>query len=43
MNRTFGTVVIISVSNRFNDLAHLKDKILRAVDNVAIGEVEHVS
>jgi len=43
MNRTFGTVVIISVSNRFNDLLHLKDKILKAVDTVSKGKIEHVS
>ena len=43
INRTFGTVVIISVSNRFNDLLHLKDKILEAVDSVSKGEIEHIS
>ncbi len=43
INRTFGTVVIISVSNRFNDLLHLKDKILKAVDTVSKGEIEHIS
>ncbi|RUM69577.1 MAG: hypothetical protein DSZ09_00995 [Sulfurovum sp.] len=42
INRTFGTVVIISVSNRFNDLLHLKDKILEAVDSVSHGKIEHV-
>lgn len=34
-------MVIISVSNRFNDLVHLKDKILKAVDSVSNGEIEH--
>ena len=43
INRTFGTVVIISVSNRFNDLVHLKDKILKAVDSVSKGRIEHIS
>ena len=43
INRTFGTVVIISVSNRFNDLLHLRDKILKAVDSVSKGEIEHIS
>jgi len=43
INRSFGTVVIISVSNRFNDLVHLKDKILKAVDTVAKGKIEHIS
>ncbi len=43
INRKFGTVVIISVSNRFNDLLHLKDKILKAVDTVSKGKIEHVS
>jgi len=38
INRTFGTVVIISVSNRFNDLLHLK-----AVDTVSKGGIEHIS
>jgi len=42
-NRTFGTVVIISVSNRFNDLLHLKDKILKAVNSVSKGKIEHIS
>jgi len=42
INRTFGTVVIISVSNRFNDLLHLKDKILEAIDSVSHGKIEHV-
>ncbi len=41
--RNFGTVVIISVSNRFNDLLHLKEKIVRAVYSVAKGEIVHVS
>ena len=43
INRKFGTVVIISVSNRFNDLLHLKDKIFKAVDSVSNGEIEHIS
>jgi len=43
INRSFGTVVIISVSNRFNDLVHLKDKILKAVDTVTKGKIEHIS
>ena len=43
INKTFGTVVIISVSNRFNDLLHLKDKILKAVDTISKGEIEHIS
>ena len=43
INRKFGTVVIISVSNRFSDLLHLKDKILKAVDSVSKGKIEHIS
>jgi len=43
INRSFGTVVIISVSNRFDDLKHLKDKILKAVNTVSKGKIEHVS
>ena len=42
INRTFGTVVIISVSNRFNDLQHLQDKILEAVESVAKGKISHI-
>ena len=41
--RTFGTVVILAVSNRFSDLEHLKDKILEAVHSVSKGNIEHVS
>ena len=43
LKRTFGTVVILAVSNRFADLEHLKDKILEAVYSVSKGEIEHVS
>ena len=43
LKRTFGTVVILAVSNRFADLKHLKDKILEAVDNVSKGYIEHIS
>ena len=43
LKRTFGTVVILAVSNRFADLKHLKDKILEAVDNVSKGDIEHIS
>ncbi len=42
-NRNFGTVVIIAVSNRFNDLLHLKEKILRAVYLVKKGGLKHLS
>jgi len=38
----FGTVVIISVSNRFNNLLHLKDKILKTVNTVSKGEIEAI-
>ena len=43
LKRTFGTVVILAVSNRFADLEHLKDKILKAVSLVSKGNIEHVS
>ncbi len=43
LKRTFGTVVILAVSNRFADLEHLKEKILQAVNSVSIGEIAHVS
>ncbi len=42
INRKFGTVVIFAVSNRFNDLLHLKDKILKAVNSVSKGKIEHI-
>ena len=32
----------IAVSNRFNDLLHLKDKILKAVNSVSKGKIEHI-
>ncbi len=41
-NRIFGTVVIRSVSNRFSDLIHLKDELIRAADSVAPGNIIHV-
>ena len=43
LKRTFGTVVILAVSNRFSDLEHLEDKILKAVSSVSRGEIAHVS
>ena len=43
LKRKFGTVVILAVSNRFSDLEHLKDKILKAVYSVSKGVIEHVS
>ncbi|MCD6212227.1 MAG: hypothetical protein J7J02_04505 [Sulfurovum sp.] len=41
-NRVFGTVVIRSVSNRFSDLLHLKEELVKAVMNVTQGNILHV-
>ena len=40
-NRVFGTIVIRSVSNRYLDLLHLKDKIILATSQVNPGEIIH--
>ena len=41
-NRTFGTVVIRAVSNRFSDLVHLKEQIIKATQMVQNGEIIRV-
>ena len=41
-HRKFGTVVIFSVSNRFGDLLHFKEQIVKAVHSVAEGEIIHI-
>jgi len=41
-NRVFGTIVIRSVSNRYSDLLHLKDKIVLAASQVKAGEIIHI-
>ncbi len=41
-NRVFGTVVIRSVSNRFSDLLHLKEELVKAVKNVTQGNIIHI-
>ena len=41
-HREFGTVVILSVSNRFDDLLHLKEQIVKAVHSVVRGEIIHI-
>ena len=41
-NRTFGTVVIRAVSNRFSDLVHLKEQIIKATQMVQKGEIVRV-
>ncbi len=42
-DRVFGTVIIRAVSNRFSDLAHLKEKIVMAAEEVSFGEIKHIS
>jgi hypothetical protein len=41
-NRKFGTIVIRSVSNRFADLANLKDDLLAAVETIQPGDILHL-
>ncbi len=41
-NRSFGTIVIRSVSNRFEDLVHFKNEILAVSKNTKSGTIEHI-
>jgi hypothetical protein len=41
-DRVFGTIVIRSVSNRYADLLHLKDKLVWASSQVNPGEIIHI-
>jgi hypothetical protein len=41
-SRVFGTIVIRSVSNRFADLLHLKEELIKAVMNVTPGNIIHI-
>ena len=41
-NRVFGTIVIRSVSNRFSDLLHLKEALVKAVMTVTPGNIIHI-
>ncbi len=41
-NRVFGTVIIRAVSNRFSDLLHLKEELVKAVKNVTQGNIIHI-
>ena len=43
MDRKFGTIVIQSVSNRLDNLLHLKAKILSAVTEIEAGLVLRIS
>jgi hypothetical protein len=40
--RTFGTIVIRSVSNRFDDLLLLKETVVTAAESVKPGEILHI-
>jgi len=40
--RSFGTIVITSVSNRYEDLLHLRDTILQAAESVSPGQIAHI-
>ena len=42
-HRTFGTIIIRAVSNRFADLQPLKAKINKILSNVKVGEILYVS
>ncbi len=41
-NRPFGTIVIRSVSNRFEDLIQLKQEILAASKHIKSGTIKHI-
>jgi predicted nuclease of predicted toxin-antitoxin system len=41
-NRTFGTIIIRAVSNRFADLEHLKKELQQAVNRVKSGSIIHI-
>jgi len=41
--RSFGTIVLASVSNRYEDLLHLKESIVQATKTISPGQVVHIS
>ena len=41
-NRSFGTIIIRSVTNRLENLLLLEDDLLEAVDTIASGNVVHI-
>ena len=42
LGRTFGTIIIRSVSNRFEDLSSLKEELVHCVDVIKNGRVYHI-
>ena len=42
INRTFGTIIIRSVSNRFEDLSALKEELVNSVGIIKNGRVCHI-
>ena len=42
INRNFGTIIISSPSNRYNDLLQLKDLILQKIKIVKKGQIIHI-
>jgi len=41
-NRTFGTVIIRSVTNRYDSLLHLEKELLEAVKAINAGNIMHI-
>lgn len=41
-NRVFATLIIRSVSNRFSDLLHLQDELLKVLENTSSGQIFHI-
>jgi len=42
-NRSFGTIIIRSVSNRYRDLEHLKPNILQVIQKIKPKLIVHIS
>ena len=41
-NRTFGTIIIRSVSNRFSDLQHFQDELCQNIATLKAGNLVHI-
>jgi predicted nuclease of predicted toxin-antitoxin system len=41
-NRTFGTVIIRSVSNRFSDLIRLESELVKIAHTITPGQIVHI-
>jgi len=41
-NRTFGTIIIRSVSNRFSDLKHFENELQEVVKSIKSGTIIHI-